>query len=685
MNVKISELSEVNELYPGCCFPIVQNGETKKVSFETLGEMLGIENNSIDSITTSIVTGEDGTKKHIVTISLTDGTSTTFEVSDGATGPAGPAGPEGKEGQRGKKGDTPVRGVDYWTAEDVEAIRAECEAMVEEQTAELQNEVDQLKNDLDNVLIPGEAEGENITLTDSAKYYAKISPKGKSTQETRAGINLLKNTQKVSKTSCGVTFTYNDEDGTYVANGTNDGTGNSAVAITYNLFLEAGTYYTIPTGVNGYDIKAYDGTAYTSLASAGSFTLAEDTTFTNVYVQIAKGVTTPADNFVFYPITSKTPVTVDTYERYGAMPSPEYPSEIISVESPVVIKSTGKNLFKNTANTFEAGGRTYTIGNGAYRVTGISVGENTINLVSGTRTGKYTSSTTITAENSIYLKAGEYMLSCDRTSSTQPPIYFLMGNIGDTWSSGSNSYMGGNSAKKKIIIENDCYITFMIYDYSTSSIEIEINNMQLEEGTEATKYEPYKENITSIPLLHDLRSLPNGTYDRIYKQNGVWYDEQNIAQVVLDGGESWGIQNTLYYTTITDKRSLKENASTALLSNYFKPAENGDSILAIGEFKEGYFSSGNINILVNYDNAEGGVDNFKSWLSTHNTEVIYELAEPIINEITDADTIMALENLRTYKGTTNITADAPISVEYKKDLETLFNNLQAQVLANEEV
>lgn len=34
--VKISELEPVDELYNGCCFPIVQNGETKKVDFETL-------------------------------------------------------------------------------------------------------------------------------------------------------------------------------------------------------------------------------------------------------------------------------------------------------------------------------------------------------------------------------------------------------------------------------------------------------------------------------------------------------------------------------------------------------------------------------------------------------------------------------------------------------------------------
>lgn len=489
-------------------------------------------------------------------------------------------------------------------------------------------------------------QGKSGTIESAEANLDVLEIKGESTQETRSGINLLKNTQKASKTSNGVTFTYNDEDGTYIANGTNDGTGNSAVTITYNLFLEAGTYYTIPTGVNGYDIKAYDGTAYTSLASAGSFTLAEDTTFTNVYIQIAKGVTTPADNFVFYPITSKTPVTVDTYERYGATPSPEYPSEIISVESPVVIKSTGKNLFNiDTA----------------------------VNGFIGDDEG------IIAPQNASFNEKTSDFISLDGVQKLTCKLSVIPTTGGSLWW----GYLFYDKNKEPVgsrISIHDAINVITINTIPDDAKYIRVSArfyddgvLQIEKGTEATEYEPYKENITSIPLLHDLRSLPNGTHDRIYKKEGTWYDEQNIAQVVLDGGESWRIQNTVYYTTITDKRSLKENASTALLSNYFKPAENGDSILAIGEFKEGHFSSGNINILVNYDNAEGGVDNFKSWLSEHNTEVLYELAEPIITEISDEDTISALESIKTYKGITNITADAFIEANYYTN-----NNLNAE-------
>ncbi len=37
---KISELTPVETLYDGCCFPIVQNGETRKVLFATIQELL---------------------------------------------------------------------------------------------------------------------------------------------------------------------------------------------------------------------------------------------------------------------------------------------------------------------------------------------------------------------------------------------------------------------------------------------------------------------------------------------------------------------------------------------------------------------------------------------------------------------------------------------------------------------
>lgn len=107
-------------------------------NFEAVGNALGslseeIENipdgkdgvgiQSVEQTTTS--TEDGGT--NIVTVTKTDGTSSTFEVHNGSRGSAGPAGADGKDGAKGPAGAdgyTPVRGTDYWTADDIAAIQS---------------------------------------------------------------------------------------------------------------------------------------------------------------------------------------------------------------------------------------------------------------------------------------------------------------------------------------------------------------------------------------------------------------------------------------------------------------------------------------------------------------------------------------------------------------------------------
>lgn len=56
---KISELTPVETLYDGCCFPIVQNGETRKVLFKTIQELLhGNDGEKGDRGTSIRVSGE---------------------------------------------------------------------------------------------------------------------------------------------------------------------------------------------------------------------------------------------------------------------------------------------------------------------------------------------------------------------------------------------------------------------------------------------------------------------------------------------------------------------------------------------------------------------------------------------------------------------------------------------------
>lgn len=77
-------------------------------------------------VTVTTITGG-----HRVAVTDAGGTST-FDVMDGAAGPEGPTGPAGQDGQDGY---TPVRGTDYWTAEDKAEIVGDVEDDIIDDTA----------------------------------------------------------------------------------------------------------------------------------------------------------------------------------------------------------------------------------------------------------------------------------------------------------------------------------------------------------------------------------------------------------------------------------------------------------------------------------------------------------------------------------------------------------------------
>ena len=158
---------------------------------------------------------------------------------------------------------------------------------------------------------------------------------GSTSQVTTEGKNLIPN-NKASGTSKGVTFTV-QEDGTYLVNGKNDGTGNSYIYIapSQNITLLAGTYYGIATqtGVNVQSKLTYtdDTNQYVDL-SRTSFTISKQVKKIEVYLQVSNGTTTTFEDYKLYPIISTTPITAETYEPYtnGPTPNPDYPQPIIN-------------------------------------------------------------------------------------------------------------------------------------------------------------------------------------------------------------------------------------------------------------------------------------------------------------------------------------------------------------------
>ena len=496
----------------------------------------------------------------------------------------------------------------------------------------------------------------DFTVEDEAiGYTTKMTALyGKSTQATRSGKNLLENKTKNSGISRGITFTLNG-DGSYTLNGTNDGTGNSTVFLSGSsnpTTLKAGTYYTIPTPNGVQIVGAKIGGGYFQLApsSTNQFTLNEDTQ-AQIYIQVPNGITTTYNNIKVYPMISTTPITQTDYEPYGVMPSPDYPSPIESITE-ISVTVTGKNLFDkygdftygstNNRTSLQSDGTILSTSNfGGNRSSGLLIGNiksNTDYTISGILVSADGTSIKNNAIIQILTASNTPIKYCYINTSVTKPYNFSF-----TFNSGENtsfwiSLNGWNSTGEGT--------TNTIFD-----------NIQLEEGTQATPYEEYKSNSLTINLQgNELCSLPNGTKDELVVENGIAKITKRIGKVVLDGSENWNYQNktfTIFLDNIKIANRYEDRGTYLIISNYFLKGETNyrDAVQDLHIAKT-IDSKGN-QIGIKYAEITS-LDSFKTWLSTHNTEVYYALETPIDIEITDPTLLAqlnALEQITQYKHT----------------------------------
>ena len=162
---------------------------------------------------------------------------------------------------------------------------------------------------------------------------------------------------------------------------------------------------------------------------------------------------------------------------------------------------------------------------------------------------------------------------------------------------------------------------------TTIPMETAISKTMLNEGSTALPYEPYH-------------------------YANKWYIEKQIGKVVLDGSESWQVSgtNTSGYNRFTSSMiyNLIDKPSTTgqvadILANYFikKSADN------TYQRQEGISVGTNGNLYIYEDSLkEYTAEQFKTWLSTHNTIVYYVLETPTTEEITDSALINQLEAIQ---------------------------------------
>ena len=614
--------------------------------------------------------------------------------------------------------------------------------------------------------------GKEILIEDGENNKGlEIKVKGSTTQATRSGKNLLDNTA-TTKISNGITFTVNS-DGTVLADGTNDTTANSSFIIN-RYDLSPGTYILngCPSGgaSNTYRLVIQETGSYSILGSidigngSGEFTI-DTTTNVQISIFIQKGLT--VNNLLFKPMLREATIADDTYEQYGASPSPDYPSPIENVEgknkfdinqekeifgamlykysyylkpntkytiSSNCPASTTANIYanSNSSNSAVYINKNQTIQsdeNGYFyilvRFNADASDNSTFNLYEKVLNGTYyiqleegTVATPYVPYNSLAVKVtgknlfdksvavlgyindanGNLLSSTTRYASDYIEIkpntnYYITiqtsGNWG-AWYDENKAYISGITGYgTKVSPAKAKYIRLTIIN-STS-----LETMQLEEGSTATDYEPYKSQVVTFPLGEE--KLMEGSY---LADDGV----HNVrGQIILDGTESgydvYGRNSGLKLSnsTLIKGKTYNDTDVPEVLCNYLIKQKRASIFTGA---VDNSISINNNEIFFRLTNIATTVAELKTYLAeqyANGTPLIieYELATEEIVPYTaeQQEAWNKIESMKLYDGVNHIESTSEIDIKYnyiykkpsiknKSDIENKISSGEYQTIIN---
>ena len=479
------------------------------------------------------------------------------------------------------------------------------------------------------------AEGESLSLVNTkAMPYNDFVVEGKSEQETRSGKNLWNNNNVTSTTI----MTPNSNGGFKIQR-----VGNERISAEYPINIPANTNITISRVLKNYSnsstiycqwIATDNTTIWTPNIYADTVTISFNKDIKGIIFYLQQ-TANDGDYVEIEKLQIETGSTATSYEPYGASPSPEYPSDIHSVADDV-------NLLENM-----------TIYNSNHYISPL------LKLNPGTYTFNYTGD----SAPGIYIRKND---GSNPTNGTVVDQKYTANNITFSISETGNYY---------------------IHLYSSTIWEqLTMNNPKLQKGTVATPYSPYNQGTVTIKQrgttenndytfqTEPLRSLPNGVKDTIEAEQ-----HRKIEYLVFDGSddevwELWsGGTNTIGFkmSNIANLKNIQSSSTeNVVLSNYFKKKPNQDRLT--GDDEEGFATAvGNLYFKINRTTVNSLAE-WKIWLSTHPTEVLYELATEVIEQFTQQQATTYLDIIKTgsYEGTTNIYTDEDvkptIGVDYYK-------------------
>lgn len=332
-------------------------------------------------------------------------------------------------------------------------------------------------------------------------------------------------------------------------------------------------------------------------------------------------------------------ITIKGNTSQAGTPTPTSPVDVKVVTGTNTIKIQNKNIaLINKTFPYTDRAVTYSYSNNQFNLSGTANNNNIYMMIyEPTGTPLYKSGDVITVMN-------------ETNWGDSARIEFLKSN---------SSFSVGvtKNATQTLTLSEDVYGYRVWYSASNNKNFNGIyQKIEIEKGTPTpTDYVEHQEKNYTINL-GTLELCKIGTYqDYLYKNNNKWYKHQVIGEKVLVGTENWskGSDTSSNYYILQNIINANQNYADGL-SNYFVNAK------AYPSGNPGRYAIRDSGTSLMFNSSETTTDNFKTWLTTHNTLVYYPLATATDIEITDTTLIKQLNNItnniRTFEGGTNISS-----------------------------
>ena len=221
--------------------------------------------------------------------------------------------------------------------------------------------------------------------------------------------------------------------------------------------------------------------------------------------------------------------------------------------------------------------------------------------------------------------------------------------------------------------DSSCYIKLILDSNSDPCDLTLVSDIQLEEGTQATPYEPYIEDKLTILSPVQLEKVGD-VADRLIEKDGVWGVEKNVVESVLDSNTTW-----------SELLTVDGYTSGWRINNYSNVICDKLKQLTIDEWRSNtvkglYSSSTNMGIIIPSSELNSESSNgLNEWIRSNQPSVKYPTTQPQFIPLPHDQQV----KLRTFANKTNISflteIEGTIKAQVPKSLGATVNTHTEQI------